>query len=661
MREEKVKTVNGHKRPLKAEKERKRLISYKELSHRIIVLTLCLYLAMAGGVTWSVAADVDIQIQYELLDYLGRYYHKRDLVSQQYKGLPGSEYASMINQTTTPYQTIGIHQTLPIMLEQMPSVISSSDWYWGKWDMLYGFEAASLFCQYEGDQKISLFGSGNYLAFTYTVGDEQGEEETRIGYVDLDQVEGDVSVLESFLTHGTARSPIDSSVAFSPQIYMKGYFEGNQFYPHIVSYRDNSFGSSWTNLLSVDPPADRELQKVQGVCVSATLVDYEPFTVAGKQYSDLPEFLSGMEEYPSDGSIYRAGNLWNTVFVSTSSYIEDANGTFDLVVALRCWPLPYTMLRLIPFYLVTFALVAVVVHLILRRIREKLTRPLEIMVGAIGAGVPVSPSAEWKEPRVLQQYIEDSHQERSHLNNEIQRLNTALTYAKDAEENRRQLISHLTHELKTPLAVIHSYAEGLQAGIAEEKKDQYLAVILEETEKMDAMVLQMLDLSRLEAGKVKLATDQVSLIRLTQSIMEKFAPMMREKGQELICEFPEDFSITADEARIGQAITNLVSNAYKYTPAGGKIRIKMYIVRGSVHFTIENTSAHLTEVALKKIWDSFYRVDPARTEPGTGLGLTLVKSIVELHRGSCIVRNTMDGSVLPAVESVEFGFVLPGR
>ncbi len=292
------------------------------------------------------------------------------------------------------------------------------------------------------------------------------------------------------------------------------------------------------------------------MCVSATLVDYEPLTVDGKRYAGLSELLSEMEVYPTDGRIYRAGNLWDTVFVRTRSYIEDASGTFNLAVAIRCWPLPYTMLRLLPFYLVTFALVVICICLILRWIREKLTRPLELMVGAISAGIPVSPSAEWKEPRVLQQYIEDSHQERSHLNNEIQRLNTALAYAKDAEENRRQLISHLTHELKTPLAVIHSYAEGLQVGIAEEKKDQYLSVILEETEKMDVMVLQMLDLSRLEAGKVKLAVDQVSLIRLTQSIIDKFAPMMREKSQELSCEFPEELMITADEARIGQAITN---------------------------------------------------------------------------------------------------------
>ena len=90
---------------------------------------------------------------------------------------------------------------------------------------------------------------------------------------------------------------------------------------------------------------------------------------------------------------------------------------------------------------------------------------------------------------------------------EITRLNTALDYAKTAEENRRQMTSNIAHELKTPLAVIHSYAEGLRERVAEEKRDRYLEVILSETERTDGMVLELLDLSRLEAGKVKLARE----------------------------------------------------------------------------------------------------------------------------------------------------------
>ncbi|MBQ4563794.1 MAG: HAMP domain-containing histidine kinase [Lachnospiraceae bacterium] len=661
MRKNRENESNETSRPLKTERERKRLISYKELSHRIILLALCLWLAMAGGLTWAVASDVRFQIQYELLDYLEGYSHKRNQVSKEYKEAPGVEYASMIIQSTRPYMGMRIQRTLPIMLKQMPSSIGSDDWYWGKWDMLYGFEAASFFYEHEGDQKKLILESGNHFSFTYTVQNEQGERETRVGYVDMDQVEGGAEVFAPWLGLESSRSPMNFMIAFWPEISMTGYFEGDQFFPYEFSYLyERAIGGySWNKLFSMEPPADRKLQTVRGECLSATLVDYDTFTIDGIQYSGLPEFVAGMQEYPGNRNIYREGNLWNTVFISTRNNYEDESGTFDLVVAIRCWPLPYTMLRMIPFYVVTFALVTAVVVLILRRIREKLTRPLELMVAAVEAGTPAIPSAEWKEPRVLQQYISDSHYEIVNLKNEVQRLNTALDYAKSAEEHRKQLISNITHELKTPLAVIHSYAEAVQEGIDAEKKEYYLSVILEETEKMDAMVLQMLELSRLEAGKIKLSSETFSLTELARSMTERFSPMLEEKQLELSWEVKDEVSVIADENRIAQVITNLVSNACKYTPVGGKIHIWIYREGRKVYFRIENTAKHLSEQALEKVWDSFYREDPSRTEPGTGLGLTLVKNIVELHGGSVFVRNLECSSVDRESTAVEFSFMLP--
>jgi signal transduction histidine kinase len=108
-----------------------------------------------------------------------------------------------------------------------------------------------------------------------------------------------------------------------------------------------------------------------------------------------------------------------------------------------------------------------------------------------------------------------------------------------------------------------------------------------------------------------------------------------------------------------QVITNLISNALKYTSRSGRITVNIYVENHSARFTIANTAKHLSDEALLKVWDSFYRADPSRTEPGTGLGLTLVKSIVELHRGVCYVRNTVDKTEETVETAVEFGFTLP--
>ena len=137
---------------------------------------------------------------------------------------------------------------------------------------------------------------------------------------------------------------------------------------------------------------------------------------------------------------------------------------------------------------------------------------------------------KWRELWLLSQQYADMQDRLRIAKNEVTRLNTALNYARTAEENRRQMLSHLTHQLKTPLAVIHGYAEGLREHIAEEKRDHYVEMILSETERSDKMVLEMLDLSRLEAGKVKLSRDQVSLLTLAQYMVEKLEKPLRKSS-----------------------------------------------------------------------------------------------------------------------------------
>ena len=214
----------------------------------------------------------------------------------------------------------------------------------------------------------------------------------------------------------------------------------------------------------------------------------------------------------------------------------------------------------------------------------------------------------------------------------------------------RQMTSNITHELKTPLAVIHSYAEGLKEHAAEEKRDKYIDVILAETERTDSMVLEMLDLSRLEAGRVRLSRDDVSVVALTQSIFEKLELGARAKNLQLTFSFPEEFTITVDEGRIAQVIENFATNAIKYTPVGGRVTVTIQNRQGKMSFAIENESKPLSNEALRKVWDTFYRADESRSGEGTGLGLAIAKSIVELHDGRCSVRNTATG--------VEFSFTL---
>jgi signal transduction histidine kinase len=120
-----------------------------------------------------------------------------------------------------------------------------------------------------------------------------------------------------------------------------------------------------------------------------------------------------------------------------------------------------------------------------------------------------------------------------------------------------------------------------------------------------------------------------------------------------------DCEITADEGRITQAVTNLVSNAIKYSPRGGTVHLGVTREKNQTLFSIENESEPLSEEVLAKIWDSFYRADASRTEKGTGLGLSITKAIIELHGGTCQVRNTTTHRENDTITGVEFKFYLP--
>lgn len=329
---------------------------------------------------------------------------------------------------------------------------------------------------------------------------------------------------------------------------------------------------------------------------------------------------------------------------------------FYTVSAVYCSPWRTAARELWKVYLWTLALVVVLVLLVRGVIKRRLIEPMDRVSRAMaekkapavlyGGGE----ADKWREARDLTRGYQRVTDLLRSKDNEVNRLNAALDYAKNAEENRRQMTSNVAHELKTPLAVIHSYAEGLKEQIAEDKRDKYLDVILSETERMDAMVLEMLDLSRLEAGRVKLARDEFSLADLAKAVFDRLD--MAVKAKELNVEFhlPERSMVTADEGRIAQVIENFATNAVKYTPPGGAIRVRITVGETVTSFAVENDSPPLSKEALSKVWDTFYRAEESRSSAGTGLGLAIAKNIILLHGGRCAARNTKNG--------VEFSFTI---
>lgn len=209
------------------------------------------------------------------------------------------------------------------------------------------------------------------------------------------------------------------------------------------------------------------------------------------------------------------------------------------------------------------------------------------------------------------------------------------------EKNRRAFIDAVAHELKTPLAMIQAYSEGLKERIAEEKREAYLEVIIDETAKMNELILEMLKLTKLEDGAYILKLETFVMKKLIEEVVQAKGRLIEDKQITIVMKIDEESEVTADYRCMEQVVSNLLLNAIQHTDIGGTIWISL--VEGKVE--IENKGVPIPEDKLKLIWNAFYKVEEInnRSGEGSGLGLSIVKNMLELHKLSFGVENTEEG------------------
>lgn len=200
------------------------------------------------------------------------------------------------------------------------------------------------------------------------------------------------------------------------------------------------------------------------------------------------------------------------------------------------------------------------------------------------------------------------------------------------EKARKEFVANVSHELKTPLGVIRSFTEGIRDGVKAEKKDHYMEVILSEITHMDQMLLEMLEISKFDAGVVTYDKNPSDIRPLLDNLIKVFSDKALDKEVtfELIGKFA---TVIMDEKKIERVLKNLIGNALKYCDSGSVIRIIGERSENGQRIRIENDCPVLSEEVLSRIWDRFYKVDAShnRDVDGTGLGLAIVKSILEGH------------------------------
>ena len=231
-----------------------------------------------------------------------------------------------------------------------------------------------------------------------------------------------------------------------------------------------------------------------------------------------------------------------------------------------------------------------------------------------------------------------------------------LELEKDIEEKskiddmRKQFISDVSHELKTPIALIQGYAEGLVENVNsdDESRKFYAEVILDESNKMDTLVKQLLELMKLEYGKREFNNEDFNIVELINEVIRKCKVMIEEKNIKIEFDSSKQVMVNADDFYIEQVVTNYFTNAIKHANnvnGEKKISIKIEEKENKVRVSVFNTGNNIPEEHLNKIWGRFYKEDSSRNrnDGGTGIGLALVKAIMNNYKNDYGVINRENG------------------
>ena len=247
--------------------------------------------------------------------------------------------------------------------------------------------------------------------------------------------------------------------------------------------------------------------------------------------------------------------------------------------------------------------------------------------------------------------LETTISELKSANNELQR---DIEDKIKIDKMRKEFLDNVSHELKTPIALIQGYAEGLKENISDdpESREFYCDVIMDEASKMNKLVKNLLTLNQLESGKDAVVMERFDIVSLIRGVLQTMNIMIGQKEANVIFEAEKPVYVWADEFKIEEVVTNYVSNALNHLDGEKEIEIKLQDEDNRVKISVFNTGTPIPEADVPNLWNKFYKVDKARTREygGSGIGLSIVKAIMESMNQEYGVQNFDNG--------VEFWFTL---
>jgi signal transduction histidine kinase len=229
-------------------------------------------------------------------------------------------------------------------------------------------------------------------------------------------------------------------------------------------------------------------------------------------------------------------------------------------------------------------------------------------------------------------------------------LNARAAALAASDEARRQLLADVSHELMTPLTAIRGYVQTLAMAdlqIDEASRRRYLDIVDAETYKLEAIIGDLLDLARLEGGGGNLVMELVPIRELFQQVIDRHGPTIQQRRLTIdVSVAPEGLQLRGDAHRLEQALQNIAANAIRHSPDGGRVELSGERRGDRIRLAVRDSGPGIPEEHLSHVFDRFYKADPSRSHPGSGLGLSIVRAIIQRHGGSVSAQNAPAGGAL---------------
>lgn len=310
-------------------------------------------------------------------------------------------------------------------------------------------------------------------------------------------------------------------------------------------------------------------------------------------------------------------------------------------------------------FMIYVGLIAIVASgMIILWITGKITKPLSELVSISERMIQLDFNAKYKSGgtnevgllgermNMLSASLEKKISELKTANNELQK---DIEKKEQIDEMRKEFLSNVSHELKTPIALIQGYAEGLKECVKEddESRDFYCDVIIDESTKMNEMVKSLLTLNQLEFGNDTVTMERFELTALISNILNSTKILAKDNDVQVEFDDSKKLYAWADEFKIEEVVTNYISNAFHHVSNEKRIKVWMEEGEKNIRVCVFNTGEPIPEDELDKIWIKFYKVDKARTREygGSGIGLSIVKAIMDSFNQKYGVENTHDGVI----------------